>query len=89
MDTPIVLFFVFFSVGMVFGFATWSRRHLFGEGPTRQDAAAATGTLGDRLGWALMCGALWPILVCTGAYSTWLLGRRRAQLAKHARDRRG
>ena len=66
---------LFLAVGAVFGWVTFPHRHLFGEGPAARDASAAGD--GARLSWVLVCSALWPLLACTGAYSVWLLARRR------------
>ena len=64
--------------GAAFGLLTFSRRHLFSEGPTRR-ADAGDGlmaTLGARLVWALVCSGLWPLMALTGLYSWWRLSRR-------------
>ena len=45
---------------------------------TARDDAGAAGSLGARLGWALICSTLWPIMVLTGLHSLWVLARRRA-----------
>lgn len=84
MTTPIVLFLLF---GGLFGGATFRHRHLFSEGPTARDDAGAAGSLGARLGWALICSTLWPIMVLTGLHSLWVLARRRAAAERVARDR--
>lgn len=82
MTTPIVLFLLF---GAVFGLVTFPHRHLFSEGPTRRDESGAAGSLRARLGWALLCSTLWPLMLLTGLYSVWLLARRRAAAARPAR----
>ena len=82
MTTPIVLFLLF---GASFGLATFSRRHLFSEGPTQRDDASAGG-LGQRLGWTLICTCLWPVMALTGLHSWWILSRRRALAERERRD---
>lgn len=79
MTTPIVLFLLF---GALFGLATFAHRHLFSEGPTTRDDAGTSGRLGARLGWALLCSTLWPLMALTGLHSVWLLARRRRRLAR-------
>lgn len=86
MTTSIVLFLLF---GAVFGLVTFPKRHLFSEGPTPSDESGrgprAAGWLSARLGWALLCSALWPIMVLAGLHSAWLLARRRAAAARLTR----
>jgi hypothetical protein len=76
---PIIAFLVF---GACFGWATYSRRHLFSEGPTAPGAVGDKGSLGGRLFWMLLCSGLWPIMAFTGLHSVWLLSRRRAAAAR-------
>ena len=83
MTTPIVLFLLF---GAGFGLATFSKRHLFSEGPTRRDDSGASGGLKARLGWTLLCTCLWPVMALTGLHSWWILSRRRALAARQRRD---
>ena len=83
MTTPIVLFLVF---GACFGLATFSRRHLFSEGPTRRHEGDGAGAWRDRALWVLTCTCLWPIMALTGLYSMWILARRRAVAARKPRD---
>jgi hypothetical protein len=83
LTTPIVLFFLF---GALFGLATFPNRHLFSEGPAKRDESRTAGLLRARLGWALLCSTLWPIMLLTGLHSIWLLARRRAAAARRARD---
>ncbi len=72
--TTIVVFLAFLAFGVCFGLATFSRRHLFSEGPSR---AAQSGdedeTLVQRVIWVLTCSALWPLMLLTGAVSLWRL----------------
>ena len=79
MNDAIVWFFVF---GAVFGLATYSKRHLFSEGPTVRAADAAGLELGGRLVWALVSSCLWPILVLTGLYSLRRLALRRVAVTR-------
>jgi hypothetical protein len=73
-STTIVLFLAFLAFGACFGVVTFSRRHLFSEGPSR---AAQSGdeddTFWQRLIWVLSCSALWPLMLLTGAVSLWRL----------------
>ncbi len=62
--------------GACFGLLTFSRRHLFSEGPSRRTEDGAAGTLGARVMWALICSGLWPLMALTGLYSWWRLSRR-------------
>lgn len=79
MTAPIVLFLVF---GAFFGLATYSRRHLFSEGPSARAEPGAKDPLGGRWMWALICSCLWPLMVLTGLHTAWLLARRRAVAAR-------
>ncbi|MBS1177924.1 MAG: hypothetical protein H6R06_2336 [Proteobacteria bacterium] len=83
MTTPIVLYLLF---GACFGLATFSRRHLFSEGPARRDNAAGSGALRARLGWVALCSCLWPVMALTGLHSWWILSRRRALAEREHRD---
>jgi hypothetical protein len=83
LTTAIVLFLLF---GALFGLVTFSNRHLFSEGPTTRDESDSAAVLRARLGWALLCTMLWPIMVLAGLHSIWLLARRRAAAARLARD---
>ncbi len=74
MTLPIVLYLLF---GACFGLATFQWRHLFSEGPTRKEDADAPPGLKARLGWALLCTCLWPVMLLTGLHSWWILWRRR------------
>lgn len=61
--------------GACFGLLSFSRRHLFSEGPSRRADDGAAGKLGARLAWALVCSGLWPLMALTGLYSWWRLSR--------------
>ncbi len=73
----------FCLVGALFGLATYSRRHLFSEGHTR--AGTDAGWV-SRLGWAVLCTLLWPLMVLTGAFNA--LNQRSRQRAASARAAR-
>jgi hypothetical protein len=78
MTLPIVLFLVF---GVLFGLATYSNRHHFSEGTTRQVSAAEKDPMDSRLAWTVLCSCLWPLMALTGAYSFWR--RRSARVSAH------
>lgn len=61
--------------GACFGLLSFSRRHLFSEGPSRRADEGAGGSLGARLAWALVCSGLWPLMALTGLYSWWRMSR--------------
>lgn len=69
----IVLYVV---VGAVFGLATFSNRHLFSEGSTRNTGTESRDALDGRLMWVLLSTGLWPMLALTGVYS--VLRKKRA-----------
>lgn len=72
-------------LGAGFGLATYSRRHLFSEGPSRPAATAARNLLDGRLAWALICSALWPLMALTGLVSACTLARARARQRRAGR----
>ena len=75
MNSLIVSFLLF---GAFFGLATYSKRHLFSEGPTRRGRPGSKDALDSRVMWVLTCTTLWPILVLTGMYSLWRVSRAKA-----------
>jgi hypothetical protein len=78
--TTIVLFTAFLAFGACFGVATFSRRHLFSEGPSRKAKRGdEDDTLMQRVIWVLSCSTLWPLMVLTGVVSLWRLRRVRVQ----------
>jgi hypothetical protein len=81
LNTVIALFLLF---GASFGFATYSKRHLFSEGPTHSEKGQAPDFLNGRILWMLVCTFLWPIMVLTGLNS-WVLIARRARRAQASR----
>jgi hypothetical protein len=70
--TMIVLFLAFVVFGASFGLVTFSRRHLFSEGPSSH-GRSDDDTLAQRVIWVLVCSALWPLMLLTGAVSMWRL----------------
>ena len=85
--TTIFLFLTFLAIGACFGWATFSRRHLFSEGPSRTPRADdADDTPGQRLIWVLSCSALWPLMLLTGALSLWRLRRVRLRAQRDDAD---
>jgi hypothetical protein len=74
LSTSIVLYLLF---GAGFGLATFSRRHLFSEGPTQRDDTRSSQGIGARLFWVALCTCLWPVMALTGLHTWWLLWRRR------------
>jgi hypothetical protein len=59
----------FLLAGVAFGLATYSRRHLYNEGPTRAAGAGPRDPLDGRLMWLLLCSCLWPLFVLTRVYT--------------------
>lgn len=83
--TTIVLFLAFVAFGACFGLATFSRRHLFSEGPSRAGQGGDDDdTLMQRVIWVLSCSALWPLMLLTGAVSLWRLRGARVRQRRDA-----
>lgn len=59
---------LFVGFGLLFGLASFSRRHLFSEGTTAP-ADAQGPQWAARLGWCALCSLLWPLLLATGGAS--------------------
>ncbi len=78
MTIQITLFLVF---GACFGLLTFSRRHLFSEGPKIKDETPEGNTVVSRLIWMLICTFLWPIMIITGVHTAWILHKRKSQAA--------
>jgi len=72
--------FLFF--GACFGFATYSQRHLFSEGPRKILDSDQPSFLDGRVFWIMVCSCLWPIMVITGINTAWILYKRRKQSKK-------
>jgi hypothetical protein len=56
--------------GFVFGLLTYSRRHLFGEGPPDPQVDSEDGIKGP-LFWVTICTFLWPVLIVGGLHGLW------------------
>ena len=83
--TTIVLFLAFLAFGACFGLATFTHRHLFSEGPSRQ-GHSGDDTLAQRVIWVLVCSGLWPLMALTGLVSLWRLRRVRVQARRDIDD---
>jgi hypothetical protein len=83
MTLAIIGYLVF---GACFGLATFTRRHLFSEGPTTRVDAKSGDFANGRLMWVLICTFLWPVMALTGLHTAWLLARRRAAARRAAGD---
>lgn len=77
--TFICLFLIF---GASFGFATYSKRHLFSEGPQKANDSDQASSLKGRIFWIVLCTLLWPIMVITGINTAWILFKRKQQSQK-------
>ena len=75
-----ICFFLFF--GACFGFATYSQRHLFSEGPRKPSDSDQTSFLDGRVFWIMVCTCLWPIMVITGINTALILFKRRKKTQK-------
>jgi hypothetical protein len=75
-----ICLFLFF--GACFGFATYSQRHLFSEGPRKIIDSDKSSFLDGRVFWIMVCSCLWPIMVITGINTAWILYKRRKQSKK-------
>ena len=80
-DSIYISLFILF--GACFGFATFSQRHLFSEGPHTAKGSAENPFFESRIFWVLLCASLWPIMVLTRIHTAWLLNKRR-KLAQKA-----
>jgi hypothetical protein len=80
-DTTFISLFIVF--GACFGFATFSQRHLFSEGPHTAKELGDNPFFESRIFWVLLCAMLWPIMVLTRIHTAWLLNKRR-KLAQKA-----
>ena len=81
-----IYIFVFLVFGAVFGLVTFSRRHLFSEGPKKVEESTEDNNLGRRVMWMLICTFLWPIMVLTGLNSLRILSKRKANQSSHTHD---
>jgi hypothetical protein len=76
-DTTFISLFIFF--GACFGFAMYSQRHLFSEGPHKAKSSDETPFFESRFFWVPLCALLWPIMVITRIHTAWLLHKRKKQ----------
>jgi hypothetical protein len=74
----------FLALGAVFGWLSFEQRHHFSEGSTRADGS---GGPWQRAGWVLLCSALWPLMLVSGAFGWWKR-RLRARSLPPAQRRR-
>ena len=81
-----IYIFVFLVFGAVFGLVTFSRRHLFSEGPKKVEESTEDNNLGRRVILMLICTFLWPIMVLTGLNSLRILSKRKADQSSHTHD---
>lgn len=77
--TFICLFLIF---GACFGFATYSQRHLYSEGPRKAVESDQNSPLEGRIFWIMVCTFLWPIMVITRINTAWVLYKRKKQSQK-------
>jgi hypothetical protein len=75
----ICLFLIF---GAFFGSATYSKRHLFSEGPQKAKDSDQTSSLKSRIFWVMLCALLWPIMLITGLNTAWILFKRKQKSQK-------
>mgnify|MGYP000110694063 CR=1 FL=1 len=77
--TFIYLYLIF---GAFFGFATYSKRHFFSEGPQKPSGSDQPSSLKGRIFWIMLCTLLWPIMAITGINTAWILFKRKQQSRK-------
>jgi Ni/Fe-hydrogenase subunit HybB-like protein len=77
--TFICLYLIF---GTCFGLATFSKRHLFSEGPHKAKDNDQTSSLKTHIFWTMVCTLLWPIMVITGINTAWIFFKRKQQSRK-------
>ncbi len=70
---------LFLALGLFFGLATFTRRHLFSEGPHQPTAEKGRTDKAALTFWVLVCTFLWPIMVVSGLNTAWVLARRKAR----------
>ncbi len=68
--------FTYFGLGLAFGLATATRRHLFSEGPARPPEARHVTVMDGPAMWVLTSAVLWPLLAVSGLYGAWHRRRR-------------
>jgi hypothetical protein len=74
-----IYIYLFLLFGAVFGFATFSYRHILSEGPHQIETTEGGSMLGSRVLWAMVCTFLWPIMVLTGLNSARIMAKRKRQ----------
>jgi hypothetical protein len=83
MTTENALICLFFLLGTCFGFASYSNRHLFSEGPQKANHSDPNSFLESRLFWVMVCAWLWPIMVITGINTALILSKRKKNSQKN------
>jgi hypothetical protein len=73
---------LYLLLGVCFGLATFSNRHLFSEGPDKETQTEQASELQGRLFWTLICTWLWPIMVFTGINTAVILAKRKKLAAQ-------
>ena len=82
MANPYIYICLFLIFGAFFGVATYSKRHLFSEGPQKAKESEQTPSLISRTFWIMLCTLLWPIMVITGMNTAWILFKRKQKSQK-------
>jgi len=82
MSNASIFIYLYLIFGASFGFVTYSKRHLFSEGPQKAKDAEQTPSLAGRIFWVMVCTLLWPIMVITGINTAWILFKRKQQSKK-------
>ncbi len=83
MTIYITLFLLF---GAVFGLMTFTKRHLFSEGPKVVEESPDANNVASRVMWILICTFLWPIMLLTGLNSIRILSKRKADESTQTHD---
>lgn len=68
---------LYLFLGICFGFATFSHRQLFSEGPERETQSEKGSELIARFFWITICAWLWPIMVFSGINTALILAKRK------------
>lgn len=76
MNPYIATFFIF---GACFGWATFTWRHFFNEGPHGAESSPEDSALANRALWVLTCTFLWPIMALSGLNTVWIFAKRKRQ----------
>jgi hypothetical protein len=82
MSNAYIFICLYLIFGACFGFATYSQRHLFSEGPRKAIDSDQASPLEGRFFWILLCTLLWPIMAITGINTAWVLFKRRNKAQK-------